>query len=436
MAVLAIAWFGYVYQVSRVTGAHPIYLQLGGPDQMTLRWGSVVPAKHMVEYGLSPDKLILRVTEVRAVSNHRVTLTNLTPDTKYYYRIVKPGQLSSIEVNSFVTSPPAGTTRKTRIWLLGDPGKSGDKVKVRDAAMRWLQQHPREHLADLDLIMSTGDQAYPNATYHEYVKDFLLPFQSMFKRVPVWPVFGNHDARRWSFYQLFDRPEHGELGGLASNSKSYFSFDYAQTHFIFLDSNDQAITPGSPMLDWLVHDLAMNKQTWTIVLFHHPPYTRGSYDSDRADSFKHRFQNIRSHLLPILELAQVDLVISGHSHAYEHSGLIHGHYGPSKSFNESMVIDAGQQIVKGARVYKKDYQGQPHLSGTLYLVLGASGEGNQGQLDHPALPVALGKTGSVILDIDDEFIQARYISAAGKMMDEFTIRKPYVHTAMAYSSRP
>jgi hypothetical protein len=253
----------------------------------------------------------------------------------------------------------------------------------------------------------------------------LLPYQDIFRQVPVWPVFGNHDARRWAFYKLFDRPEHAELGGLASESGSYFSFDYAQTHFIFLDSNDGDMTPGSPMLEWLIHDLARNQQNWTVVLFHHPPYTHGSYDSDKIYSRKHRHENIRKHLLPILELAQVDLVISGHSHAYEHSALIHGHYGMSASFVQAMVVDSGgEKSEQGYPVYVKKYQEPHHGGGTLYMVLGSSGEGaSDAHFGHPAMPVASSEPGSVVLDINGEFIHSRFIASSGEVLDEFMIHK-------------
>ena len=34
------------------------------------------------------------------------------------------------------------------------------------------------------------------------------------------------------------------------------------------------------MATWLVSDLASTTATWIICLFHHPPYTKGSHNSD------------------------------------------------------------------------------------------------------------------------------------------------------------
>ena len=59
------------------------------------------------------------------------------------------------------------------------------------------------------------------------------------------------------------------------------------------------------MLTWLQQDLASTNQPWLIAFFHHPPYAKGSHDSD-VD-------------------VGVDLVLTGHSHCYERSYLIDGH---------------------------------------------------------------------------------------------------------------
>ena len=68
-----------------------------------------------------------------------------------------------------------------------------------------------------------------------------------------------------------------------------------------------------------------------IAFCHHPPYTKGSHDSD-ADI---ELMEMRQNALPILEDAGVDLVLSGHSHSYERSFLIDGHYGTSSTFTSA-----------------------------------------------------------------------------------------------------
>jgi len=432
LGVLAIIWFSYVYVVSRVAGFHPVYLQMAGADRMTLRWGSQQAARDTVFYGLSPTELSFEVVEEDAVTNHSVTLSNLLPQTRYYYRIKHLGQWRQDAAEWFMTTPKPGELSQTRIWLLGDPGKTVKKIPVREAALGWLQQHPRVGRTNLDLILTTGDQAYPNATYQEYVTEFLTPYQGIFKNIPVWVVFGNHDARRWSFYQLFDRPQQAEFGGLASNTPSYFSFNYAQTHIVMLDSHDADLSPGSDMLSWLQKDLRQSNQKWTIVLFHHPPYTRGTHDSDVNKIRKRRMTRVRKNVLPVLEKAGVDLVVAGHSHVYERSHLIQNHFGLANTFDgDAMIKDAGKQVA-GETVYQKPFRQDGTIipGGTMYMVLGSSGEGNQGRFDHPALPIASAKAGSVFLDIDNESIRSRYVTEDGDVIDKFVIRKASTSPAL------
>jgi hypothetical protein len=49
---------------------------------------------------------------------------------------------------------------------------------------------------------------------------------------------------------------------------------------------------------------------------------------------------VRAHLVLALEAGGVDLILSGHSHSYERSILLHGHHGSNATWNAStMVVD-------------------------------------------------------------------------------------------------
>ncbi len=89
------------------------------------------------------------------------------------------------------------------------------------------------------------------------------------------------------------------------------------------------------MLTWLELDLASTSQDWIIANWHHPPYSKGSHDSD-VDSEQ---VAMRENALPVLESHGVDLVLTGHSHAYERSMLIDGHNGLSDTFGPQFAVD-------------------------------------------------------------------------------------------------
>ncbi len=425
MAVLVIAaagWYSMVWFQSRVVGERPVYLQLAAPDAMTLRWGTEQAAADTLFYGLVADKLDQRLSESSTTVSHKLRLKGLQADTRYYYRIQHQGQWLQPRAEWFVTSPVSGSARAARIWVMGDPGKSRERPQVIDAGLAWLKGHAQGRAAYADVLLTTGDNAYASATNAEYLREFFLPYAKVLKNIPLWAVYGNHDARRWAFYKLFDQPLNGESGGLASHSKHYFSFNYGQAHFILLDNHHFDLSPETAMTDWLVRDIKQTRQKWVIVLFHHPPYTGGTHDSDNEKDSHGRMKRTRENLLPVLEKAGVDLVIAGHSHVYERSHLLRCHYGLSKSFSDGMIVDKG--VVKaGIREYKKLASFDSGKTGTMYMVLGSSGEGNQRGTEHPALPFASAKAGSVVLDIDGVALTSRYITANGRVEDIFRITK-------------
>ncbi|HWQ90712.1 MAG TPA: metallophosphoesterase, partial [Clostridia bacterium] len=243
----------------------------------------------------------------------------------------------------------------------------------------------------------------------------------------LWPAIGNHDVRSADpatqsgvYFDLFNLPTQGQCGGVMSGTEAYYSFDYANAHFICLDSEDGGSKAGQAMLTWLKRDLEANTQLWTIAFWHHPPYSKGTHDSDLEPPM----QQMRELALPLLEAAGVDLVLAGHSHNYERSYLIDGHYGASGTFSETMI--------KGRRNGKPDKTGPylkptraacPH-SGTVYVVAGSSGQ--TGQLKptvHPAMCVSLKAAGSVVLDISGSHLDASFLDEKGQVRDQFTMRK-------------
>ncbi len=126
----------------------------------------------------------------------------------------------------------------------------------------------------------------------------------------MWPAPGNHDyanntARQAdhniAYYKIFSLPSAAEAGGIASNTEAYYSYNYGNIHFVSLDSygwetgDERLYDTLSPQVIWLKKDLAARNQQWTIVYFHHPPYTKGSHNSDTEQELI----NIRKNLVRI-----------------------------------------------------------------------------------------------------------------------------------------
>jgi hypothetical protein len=422
-ASAAVTWFTIALSESQVDGDRAPYLQMAGPDRITIRWGTAETGRGEVYYGEQADQLSNTQREIKRSQNHHVVLRSLKPDTRYYYRVQQAGKWLMPQAEWFYTSPKIGAATPTRIWVIGDPGEPDFHDAVSQNTYKWLESHARPGRPLLDFILTTGDNAYPNGTNAQYQSGFFKPFGNYLKNFTVWPAFGNHDARRWAFYRIFDRPQDGELGGLASHDKAYFSFDYARTHIVMLDSEHGDLSKTSPMLAWLKQDLAQTKQDWVIVDFHHPPYTSGTHKSDNPNDSAARMVKVRENLAPILDRAGVDLVLSGHSHDYERSPLIDCHYGESTTFKPWMIKDKGKQDANGETHYSKAHTGLSPYDGTMYIVEGSSGEGHKVEHLLPVMVTTSAEPGSMILDIEGQTLTARYLTAEGKVTDTFTISK-------------
>src|SRR5262249_35663081 len=175
---------------------------------------------------------------------------------------------------------------------------------------------------------------------------------------------GNHDIN--NYFDVFTLPSNGQAGGVASGTEAYYSFDYANVHFICLNSFDVDLSVGGPMLTWLQSDIASTTQRWIIAYWHHPPYSKGSHDSD----IDFELTEMRQNAGPILEAGGVDLVLTGHSHSYERSFLIDGHYGRSDTFTDAMKVDGGSGLDVGTGAYRKPNVSPAPHSGTVYAVAG------------------------------------------------------------------
>ncbi|MCK5336899.1 MAG: metallophosphoesterase, partial [Gammaproteobacteria bacterium] len=154
---------------------------------------------------------------------------------------------------------------------------------------------------------------------------------------------------------------------------------------------------------------------WIIAFMHHPPYTRGSHNSNDAKDSGNRMFNMRKRVIPVLEQAGVDMVIAGHSHSYERSYLVNCHYGVTSSFQPQSIIQKGPVFIKPKT--RDAYQG------VIYTVLGSSSKAVKGKFDHPVMAVSTATLGSMILDINNDKLTARFIDNGADVIDQFEIIK-------------
>ena len=400
------------------------YLQSGTSSSVIVKWRSDEATDSVVHYGLAPDSLTLSATNSTSTTEHAVQLTGLSADVKVFYSVgTSSVTLAGGDSDHFVvTAPDPGTAKPTRIWVIGDSGTADNNARaVRDAFLNFTEsRHP-------DLWIMLGDNAYHDGTDNEYRKAVFNTYPQVLPRTVLWPTLGNHDGytadsttESGPYYDIFSLPRNGEAGGVPSGTEAYYSFDYGNMHFICLDSYGTDHSPDGAMMTWLERDLAANDKEWVIAFWHHPPYSKGSADSDE----QWRSINLRWNAVPILEQYGVDLVLTGHSHSYERSYLIDGHYELSDTFTDAMEKNPGDGSATGDGTYQKPAAvGAPH-AGAVYVVAGNAGLVKPGgSLDHPAMAVSIRTLGSMVLDVNGSRLDAMFLDSTGTIRDDFTILK-------------
>jgi MYXO-CTERM domain-containing protein len=428
------------------------YLQALGPTSVVIMWqtDAAPTASSQVHFGtqLAYRPLVATGSATQSTTeptpwNHAVVLSGLSPSTRYYYDV---GTLDGIEAGGtsntyFETAPLPSDTRPFSFWVVGDSGTNGDdQHAVRDAMMSATAANPP------DLMLQVGDMAYDTGSNANFTLELFGVYTATLRHTPFWPAIGNHEGSEYDtsdsptqsgpYYEAFTLPSAGQIGGVASGTEAYYSFDYGSVHFIALDSDDSSTEVGSPQLIWLAADLAGLSATrqWVIAWFHHPPYTKGTHDSDRAGDSGARMVRMRENVLPILEAGGVDLVLAGHSHGYERSRLISGVYGFGSSPNyvtpdlamlttAGKIIDAGDGNPSGDGAYHKPAGVQAN-SGTVYVVAGHGGNTLGGDFGHPVMRFSERRFGSCLVNVNHAQLSLRNIRSDGSVADSFSIVKP------------
>jgi tetratricopeptide (TPR) repeat protein len=400
------------------------YLQRGTPTAITVRWRTSVATDSRVRWGSDPAALANVVDVGGSVTEHEVPVSGLAPATRYFYSVGSAAETLAGADSSFtfVTPPATGTRAPTRVWAIGDAGTNTlAQRNVRDAYAAWTGGR------ETDVWLMLGDNAYSAGTDAEYQAGLFDVYPALLRRTVAWPTRGNHDALYAGadndYYDIFTLPAAGEAGGVPSRTEAYYAFDRANIHFICLDSEGSDRTSAGAMAEWLRADLAATDADWVIAYWHHPPYTKGSHDSDDPLDSGGRMRDMRESILPILDSTGVDLVLTGHSHSYERSLLLNGHYGTSNTLTGSMKVDAGDGRTGGDGPYAKRTSAQGPFEGSVYVVAGSSGQVSGGALNHPVMVSSLNVLGSLVLDVEGHRLDARFLDATGALRDSFTVLK-------------
>ena len=192
---------------------------------------------------------------------------------------------------------------KTRFAVVGDFGTGEDDQYAVAAQM--LGTH---RASPLDLVLTVGDNIYPNGSGRYFTKHFEQPFEGLLnERVKFYAALGNHDVeegrRDQLQYPLFN------MGG-----SNYYTISRGNGLIDVFVLDSSAFDAGQA--NWLENSLRSSRAIWKIATMHHALYSSAKkHGSD---------PKLRAALEPLLARYHVQVVFAGHDHVYERTRLQRG----------------------------------------------------------------------------------------------------------------
>ncbi len=308
--------------------------------QMNFAWYSKDGGQTGFVYGTSSDLSDGQSAEITQAAaqpgyvSNKVTLEGLQPGTTYYYQ-VEGKEIESFTTDDdtssfsfvFVGDPQIGSSNEEKAKTPEDIQKptflTAQSEAVRNDTFNWnytLKRAYEKTGNKASFILSSGDQIQTNAkkvgdsTVSEMEYAGYLSADIM-KSVPVATTVGNHDADNANYTYHFNTANMSSLGDNGYVGGDYY-FTYGDALFIILNTQD---TNVSEHKDFIEQTVAANPDCkWRIVTLHQDIYGSAEHSNEPE------ITNLRYSLVPIFEENDVDIVLTGHDHAYSRTKMLKG----------------------------------------------------------------------------------------------------------------
>lgn len=273
------------------------------------------------------------------VSN-KVTVNGLEENTTYYYSYGTNDNWS--EAVKFQTQ----STDKFDFILVGDPqiGSSSGNIAsgetteqgqdnaTRNDTFNWNNTINKAlgKMPNASFILSAGDQIQSRNkkavgtealeyTGNEIEYAGYLSADAL-TSLPVATSLGNHDAVSGNYSYHFNNPNASSLGSmsdkLGNSINGDYYYRYGNTLFIMLNTNNTNTAEHKALIEEAV---AENEDaTWRVVTLHQDIYGSAEHSNEPA------IAELRYNLVPIFEENKVDIVLTGHDHAYARTQILKG----------------------------------------------------------------------------------------------------------------
>ncbi|MBQ8828218.1 MAG: metallophosphoesterase family protein [Clostridia bacterium] len=274
---------------------------------------------------------------------HRVWLTDLTPGTKYMYRI---GDTSENKwSSSAIFTVPLADSETSFLYITDAQGYTQSDYDI------WgnLITAAAEKFPGAEFIMNLGDTVEENTNQNQWRMFFETPYDILRSSTFV-SAAGNKDKKSTMQHFTF-----GASDDRTSRVSGYYSFDYESIHFSVIYTGDNDKDLSDSQLKWLEQDLASSDAVWKIVLMHKSPVTNANHCNDVE------ITALREQLLPVFDEYGVDVVIAGHDHYFFRSKPMTAN-GVSNYITDIKTSD-GDPVVMYSRI----------SDGTFYFMNGSAG---------------------------------------------------------------
>ena len=284
-------------------------------------------------YEAEQTKAVTDKDETEYVSN-KVTATDLKANTNYYYSYQKDRQWTAPEKYTtdngskfsfiFVGDPQIGSSNPEK-GTDSDIFYNAQSVAVANDAFNWnttLSQAMEKTNNKASFVLSSGDQIQSTkkkspkkAAWGSEIEysGYLSP--DVLKNLPVATTVGNHDADNENYLYHFNITNASNLGSNGTVGGDYW-FKHDNALFIMLNTQDTNVEEHKQFIEQTV---AANKDCkWRIVTLHQDIYGSAEHSNEPE------ITNLRYQLASIFEDNKVDVVLTGHDHAYSRTQILKG----------------------------------------------------------------------------------------------------------------
>jgi acid phosphatase type 7 len=307
---------------------------------------------------------------------YQADLLGLSANTHYSYTVSVDGQDLASDPTLFHFRT-AGNGRFSFL-VFGDSGAASSEQM---SLVQLMAAEP-----DVAMAVHVGDLAYSDGTFAEFETNYFQPNAPLMRRLPFFSTPGNHEYMTDQAAPYLAGVAAPASGVPIADLGRYYSFNWGSAHFVSLDSNFLMTSGAQQMLDWLDADLAATTQPWRIVFLHHPPYPSGYHVGDPVCIA------VCQQVVPIVERHGVQLVLTGHEHAYERT----------------------YPLASGVPV-------DPPSPYTLYVITGGGGAGLEPVGSTPQCAMSVEAFNYLRVDVERESLRLRAIGLNGEEIDNVTL---------------